>query len=146
MTGGIFNEAKSFSNLSKPRETTRRVKDATQNHTRTVNTKNFATPAEVMAKVKSLKFAEAIVCPGVMKMMGMEINAAKAGIQTVLERRYFKETLEATAKTKGTMQINAKYGREKMKREATIMKTTATRLISGLMLCNKPRLLLKSST
>ena len=129
-----------------PRKQPDRVKDATQNHTRTVKTKNFVTPAEVMAKVKSPKFAEATVCPDVMKRMGMEINAAKAGIQMVLERRYFKGTLEANAKIMGIMQINAKYGREKIKREVTIMKTTTIRLMSGLMLCIRPRFPLKSST
>ncbi len=45
----------------------------------------------------------------------------------------------------GMMQIKVRYGREKMKREVTIMKTTTIRLISGLMFCIKPRLLLKSS-
>ena len=47
---------------------------------------------------------------------------------------------------KGITQINAKYEREKMKMEATIMKTTTIRLMSGFMLCISPGLLLKSST
>ncbi len=75
--------------MSKPKETTKRVKDATQNHTRMVNTKNFEIPAEVTAKVKSLKFAAAIAWPGVMKRMGIEIIAANAGIQMVLEKKIF---------------------------------------------------------
>jgi hypothetical protein len=104
------------------------------------------TPSAVIVKVKRLRFAVAIACPGVIKRMGMVINAAKAGIQIVLERRYLKGTLEATAKMIGTMQINAMYGREKMKREVAIMKTTTIRLISGLILCIRPRLPLKSST
>ena len=102
-------------------------------------------PAEVIAKEKIPKFAAATVCPGVMKRMGIEIKAANAGIQIVLERRCFRGTLDATARINGITQINTKYGSEKMKMEATIMKTTTMRLISGLMLCISPRLLLKSS-
>ena len=108
MTAGILSEARSFSSFSKPMETTSVIKDATQNQTRMVNTKNLVIPVEVMAKVKSLKLAAATVCPGVMKSMGMEINAAKAGIQRVLERRYFNGTLEANAKINGITQIDAK--------------------------------------
>ena len=145
MTAGILNEARSFNNLSKPIETTRRVKEATQNHTRIENTKNLVTPAEVIAKEKTPKFAAATVCPGVMKRMGMEIKAANTGIQIVLERRCFRGTLDATAIITGIIQINTRYGSEKMKIEATIMKTTTVRLISGLILCISPRLLLKSS-
>ena len=91
-----------------PGKPQRVVKDATQNQTRIVNTKNRVIPVEVMAKVKSLKLVAAIVCPGVMKRMGMEINAANAGIQMVLERRYLNGTRDATARTIGIMQIRSK--------------------------------------
>ena len=80
-----------------------------------------------------------------MNNTGMEINAAKAGINTVLEIRYFKGIFDDVAKINGIMQIKAKYEREKMKREATIMKTTTIRLTNGFMLCIRPDLLLKSS-
>ena len=108
MTAGILSEARSFSNFSKPKETTRRIKDDTQNQTLTEKTKNFVTPAEVIDSVKNPKFVVAIVWPGVMKSVGMEMNAAKAGIQMVLERRYLKETLDATAKMIGITQISTK--------------------------------------
>ena len=81
-----------------------------------------------------------------MNNTGIEITAAKAGINMVLERRYFKGTRDATAKMNGIVQIKAKQDREKMKMEATIMKTTTIRLMSGFMLCISPCLLLKSST
>jgi hypothetical protein len=81
-----------------------------------------------------------------MNNTGTEIKAANAGMKSVLATKCLSGIFDARAKMKGITQINAKYERENMKMEATIMKTTTIRLMSGFMLCINPGLLLKSST
>jgi hypothetical protein len=78
--------------------------------------------------------------------MGRVIIAANAGMKKTLEATYRRGIWDVTVKIRGTTQISARYGREEMKSEATIMKTIATSLTSGFKACNKPRLPLKSST
>lgn len=78
-------------------------------------------------------------------MTGNEISAAKTGINSVLEMKCFNGILDENAKMNGIMQINAKYEREKMNSETTIMKTITASFASGFMLCSKPGLLLRSS-
>ena len=81
-----------------------------------------------------------------MNNTGTEIKAANAGMKIVLATKCLRGIFDARAKMKGITQIKVKYEREKTKMEATIMKTTMIRLMSGFMLCINPGLLLKSST
>jgi len=66
---GTFREHRSFSVLSKPVDNINRLSDATQNHTRTVNTRKLVKPSKVAVKVVMPRFNEKIGEPLIMKRL-----------------------------------------------------------------------------
>jgi|WetSurMetagenome_2_1015567.scaffolds.fasta_scaffold09008_4 hypothetical protein len=133
MIGGVLKEDRSLRSLSKPVESTRRLKDATQNQTRIENVSMRCRPSDAIVIVKAPRCVWAMARPGVKNNIGRVIMAANAGTKNVLEMRYRSGILEAIAKMRGTVHISAIYGREEMKSEATIMKAIATSLARGFI-------------
>jgi hypothetical protein len=136
---------RSFSILSKPVDSISKVRDATQNHTLTVNTRKLVNPSAVIVRFAMPMFAVQIALPDVKNNMGREITAAKTGKRAVREKKCLSGIRELTTKIIGTRQIMSKKDRLKIKREATIIETMATNLAKGFIACNTPFLLLKSS-
>jgi hypothetical protein len=131
--------------LSKPVDKISDIKDATQNHTRTVKTAAFVRPSAVIVMCRPPRLAAQTRVPAAKKMGGIESSAAKAVTKAVLTKKCLSGTLDETANTIGIMQSMSKYDKLKIKREATIIATMATNLAKGLIACNNPFLLLRSS-
>jgi hypothetical protein len=124
----------------------RRLRDARQNHTLTVKTKNRNNPSDVIDKLRGPKLEAKMECPLVKNKTGIEIIAAKKGMKTVRETKSRNGILDNKDKNKGIVQSKSKYDSEDMNREETIMNTMAINLANGFMDCKRPRLPLKSST
>ena len=143
---GTLSVESSFRVFSNPVERIRSVRDATQNHIRTVKTANFITPSIVTDRLMPPRLVAQTGDPAVRNSTGMEITAANIGIRAVLEMKCLKGMREAAAKTRGTIQIASRYERLVMRSEAIIIPIMATSLAIGLMACMTPFLPLKSST
>src|SRR4030042_6526659 len=102
---GTLIVASSFRVLSNPVESISSVREATQNHTRTEKIANFVMPSAVITTFKPLTLAAQTGVPAVRNRTGIEITAAKTGINAVLEKKCLSGIREATAKTIGTTQI-----------------------------------------
>ena len=102
---GTWRVARSFRVLSKPVESIKRLRDATQNQMRIVNIRNRIIPSAVIAKVMLPMFVVHRGFPVVKKSVGKEIRAINRGISVVRVKRCFKGMREATAKTMGTKHI-----------------------------------------
>jgi hypothetical protein len=105
---GTLIEAKRCNIASKPVESVKSVKEATQNQTRRENIKNFVNPSSVIVNVNKPKSALKTGLPYVRNKIGNEITAAKSGIKRVLAINPFNGILETTAKTTGMMHNNSK--------------------------------------
>ena len=145
ITLGTLRVDRSSSILSNPVDKISNVKDATQNQTLVVKTRNRITPSEVIVNVVMLMLAETMGEPEVRNSIGIEIIAAKTGMSVVREKKCLSGILDETAKTIGIKQSMAKYDRLKMNREVTIIATIAIILAKGFIDCKRPFLLLKSS-
>ena len=146
INGGTFNAAKSFSVLSKPVESIKRLRVATQNHIRVVNTRNLITPSKVIVKVILPMFVLHMGFPLVKNMAGMDIKAINSGISVVRVKSCFKEMCETKAKTIGNIQISNKYESLWINNAEIIIAAIATIFAMGCIVCIKPFLSLKSST
>jgi hypothetical protein len=132
--------------LSNPVDNISNVSDATQNHTLVVKTRNRTMPSIVIVRVVIPIFADNKDEPEVINSIGMEITAENNGMSDVREKKLRSGILDEIANIIGIAQSIAIIDRSKIKREATISESIAISLAKGLIDCNKPLLLLKSST
>jgi hypothetical protein len=84
--------------------------------------------------------------PAVKKRLGNAISTASKKINEVRAKKCLSGTREATAKKRGIKQIISMVVKLKIKRETTIIETTAMSLARGFMSWSRPFRLLKSST
>jgi hypothetical protein len=86
----------------------RRLRDATQNHTRTTKIRNWVNPSEVMVRVVMPMFADATGEPLVKKSGGIAIMSAKSGMRVVREKKCRSGIREVVAKIRGMQQIKSR--------------------------------------
>jgi len=84
------------------------VNDATQNQTRIENIRNLCNPSSVIDNVNNPRLDEKIEVPSVMNKVGSDIAAANRGIKKTLDKKPRKGIFEASAKTIGITQKNAR--------------------------------------
>jgi hypothetical protein len=122
------------------------TKQATENQTRNVKTKNFVKPSVVMASVAMPMLTDQMTVPAVQNRMGIEINTVSKKMKEVREKKCFIGIRDAAAKMIGTIQIISMWVKSTIKRETTSIERIVMSFVRGFTVCRSPFLLLKSST
>ncbi len=91
--------------MSKPVDNTSKIREATQNQTRTEKTRKLFKPSEVTVTVSGPQLDVRTGCPGVKNRTGIEIIAVNKGMRISLEMKFLIGIPEAKANTKGRTQI-----------------------------------------